>query len=111
MHKLDIKPLSVNKAKSIFRGRMTKTKAYREYERHILLLLPRNIEIPQGNMRVLLKWGFSNKLADADNPTKPFIDILQTAYGFNDHRIYEYSIKKEIVPKGKEFIEFKIESI
>lgn len=109
MHKLDIKPLSVNEAKSIFRGRITKTKAYRQYERDLLILLPRNLDFSQDRFKVFLIWGFSSKLSDADNPVKPFIDILQTAYGFNDNQIYEYSIKKEIVKKGQEFIKFKVE--
>jgi len=108
LHKLDIKPLSVNQAKSIFKGRITKTKAYRRYEKDLALLLPKNIDFSQEMLKVSLIWGFSNKLCDADNPVKPFIDILQNNYGFNDRRIYEYSIKKEIVSKGQEFIKFEI---
>jgi len=42
---------------------------------------------------------------------KLFIDILQKKYLFNDNRIYKATIYKEIVKKGKEFIEFDINQI
>ncbi|ABV74330.1 hypothetical protein BA3_0045 [Thalassomonas phage BA3] len=108
MIKLNIKPLSINCA---FQGKRFKTKKYKQYEQECLLLLPRKVEIPEGKLKVSLFFGFSSKLADADNPVKCFIDILQKKYGFNDNKIYEYSISKVDVKKGEEFIEFKIESL
>jgi len=50
----------------------------------------------------------SNKGFDLDNSLKPFIDILQKKYGFNDNRIYSITAMKRIVPKGEEFISFDI---
>jgi len=106
--RLDIKALSVNQA---WQGKRFKTKAYKQYEKDCLLILPKRILIPEGKLSVTLVFGFSSKLADADNPVKCFIDILQKKYGFNDNKIYQYSISKIDVDKGCEFIEFKIESI
>ena len=57
---------------------------------------------------LILKFGFSSKLADWDNPVKPFQDILQKRYNFDDRDIFKATVEKEIVKKGNEFIEFKI---
>lgn len=105
MVKLDIKPLSVNQA---WQGRRFKTKEYKAFERAVLLMLPRKLEIPEGPIHLSLEFGFSNANADIDNPVKMFIDCLQKKYGFNDKRIVEINIKKKPVKKGQEFINFKI---
>jgi len=104
--KLDIKPLSVNQA---WQGRRFKTDKYKRYERDILMILPK-LTVPEGKLELSLKFGFSNKASDIDNPVKCFVDCLQKKYGFNDSRIYEMNIKKVDVKKGKEFIEFEIKS-
>ncbi len=105
--KVDIKPLSVNQ---VWQGKRFKTPAYKAYEKEVMLLLPK-IEIPVGGLKLFLTAGLSNKQADIDNIAKPFIDILQKKYGFNDCQIYRLFMFKEIVPKGEEFIEFIIESL
>lgn len=56
-------------------------------------------------------FGFSSPLADIDNGLKPFIDILQKKYEFNDKDIVELNVKKEKTVKGKEFILFEILTI
>ena len=103
-----IKPLSVNQC---WMGRRFKTKLYKAYEAQTLTLLPKSIDIPSGALRLTLTIGFSNKRADIDNIAKPFIDILQKKYGFNDCQIYHLSMIKTIVKKGDEFIGFQIEAI
>lgn len=60
------------------------------------------------HLTISFTFGFSTKAADIDNPVKPFLDILQKKYGFNDSRVMEMNVKKVIVPKGKEFVEFTI---
>ena len=107
MSKINIKPMSVNKA---WQGKRFKTKTYKQYEKDCMLLLPK-ITVPDGKLKVNLVFGFSSKLADADNPVKCFIDILQKKYKFNDNKIYEYSIKKVDVKKGEEFIEFTLSKL
>ena len=72
------------------------------------MMLPKKCKIPKGELELNIKWGFSSKLSDLDNPIKPFLDILQKKYGFNDSRVYKATIEKEIVKKGFEFIEFEI---
>jgi Holliday junction resolvase RusA-like endonuclease len=56
-------------------------------------------------------FGFSSPLADIDNGLKPFIDILQKRYEFNDKDIVELNVKKEKAVKGGEFILFEILTI
>ena len=106
MKRVDLKPLSVNKA---WKGRKYKTDIYKQYEYDLLFLLP-NYKIPEGKLQINFTWGFSNRLSDADNPCKPTMDILQKKYSFNDSRVYKIVLEKVIVPKGSEFIEFKINS-
>jgi len=104
-YRVDIKPLSVNSA---FKGQRFRTKEYDVYERALMFLLPRKLVLPEPNYSLFLIFGLSSKLADADNPTKLFTDILAKKYGFNDKLIFEFHIVKKIVPKGKEFIEFSL---
>ena len=105
--KININPLSVNKA---FRGRRFKTDEYKRYEKEVMYLL-KPLKVPEGKLFVSINFGFSSKLADIDNPVKLFIDILQKKLKFNDRHIYKLHLEKEIVSKGKEFIDFKIKSI
>jgi len=104
MIKLNIKPLSVNK---VWKGKRFKTSLYLDYEKEIWWMLP-DIKIPEGEMELKMKVGFSSKASDVDNIAKPFIDILQKKYKFDDKNIYRLTMEKEIVNKGKEYIEFEI---
>jgi len=106
MVKVLIKPLSVNQC---WAGRRFKTPKYKAYEKNLLALLPKKCKIPKGELILIAFCGYSSKLADIDNFLKPFIDILQKKYGFNDSRIFKLVIEKEIVKKGDEYLEFKIE--
>jgi len=101
-----IKPLSVNRC---WQGRRFKTPEYKKYEAKIVELLPENLEIPSGPLQITLIWGVSSSLSDWDNPIKPFQDILQMYYQFNDRDIYRATVIKQLVKKGEEFIEFIIE--
>ena len=103
--KINIKPLSVNQC---WQGKRFKTPKYKSYEYNLIMLLDNNLKIPKGLLHLVVKFGLSNKLNDIDNGLKPFIDILQKKYGFNDRDIYKLEVEKVIVPKGQEFIEFEI---
>ena len=105
--RIDIKPLSVNEA---WQGQRFKTPKYKAFEKELLLKL-RPQDIPEGKLLLRATFGISSKNADIDNPVKPFLDILQKKYGFNDRQIYLLTIEKVDVPKGKEFIEFTIEPL
>lgn len=98
--KINRKPLSVNEA---WQGKRFKTKAYKDYEKEMLLLLPPK-KIPTDKMlRVEMFFGFSNSLSDLDNPVKLLLDICQKKYGFNDKSIFELNVRKCLVKKGEEF--------
>lgn len=107
MTRLNIKPLSVNEA---WQGKRFKTDKYKGYEKLVLLTL-KPLQIEGGKLSLSLRFGLSSRNADIDNPVKPFVDILQKKYGFNDRHIYQLTVVKEDVPKGKEFVEFYIKSI
>ena len=102
-----MKPLSVNDA---WKGKRYKSDEYKAYEMEMLLRLPPG-RLPPPPYRVYYEFGFSNTLADFDNPCKPLGDILQKKYGFNDNQIYEAHIVKKIVKRGKEYIKVNIEHI
>lgn len=105
MPKVDIKPLSVNQA---WQGRRFKSKAYKKYERDLMLMLPNNLEIPEGDLVVHYVFGQSNMGADWDNPIKPFQDVLCKKYGFDDRRIVQSVTQKVKTEKGAEFVEFEL---
>ena len=102
--RIAIKPLSVNQC---WQGKRFKTPKYKNYEKELMLRLPL-IKLPPPPYHLILKFGFSSKLADWDNPVKPFQDILQKRYNFDDRDIFKATVEKEIVKKGAEFIDFKI---
>jgi Holliday junction resolvase RusA-like endonuclease len=102
--KIKIKPLSINKA---WQGKRFKTNDYKGYEQELFYLLPK-LTIPKSKLKLKLIFGFSNKSSDLDNPIKPFVDILQKKYNFNDKRIYQMTIEKKDVYKGGEFISFEL---
>jgi Holliday junction resolvase RusA-like endonuclease len=103
--KINEKPMSVNLA---WQGKRFKTPAYKEYEKGMLLNMPRaNIEKDQ-ILRVEFFFGFSNKASDLDNPVKLLMDIAQKKYGFDDKMVFELNVRKCIVKKGEEFIHMGI---
>lgn len=104
MVKVNIKPLSINEC---FKGQRFKTNKYKKYELDLSLLLPA-MEIPKENLCVNIVFGFSSSLSDVDNCVKPFLDILQKKYHFNDKQIFELHVIKTLVPKGKEHVTFSI---
>lgn len=106
MIKLKVKPLSVNE---LYKGRRFRTDKYDTYIRQLMFVLP-NVQIPKGKLQIEYRFGLSSKLADLDNPVKGITDILQKKYYFNDRDVFRMIINKEIVPKGFEYIEFKITS-
>lgn len=105
--KIDIKPLSVNEA---WQGRRFKTKKYKKYELDVLKLL-RPTQIHEGSLIIELTFGMSSNACDWDNPIKPFVDILQKKYNFNDNRIKKATVEVIKTKKGEEFIEFDITAL
>jgi len=104
--KMFVKPLSVNEA---WKGRKFKTDKYKNYEKLLLATLP-SIEIAfeKQPLEIFIEAGLSNKQSDIDNIVKPFVDILQKKYGFNDRYIYRMLVEKKNVSTGNEYIEFYV---
>lgn len=107
MVNVKIKPLSVNQC---WQGKRFKTPKYKQYEKALLLMLPK-IKLPLPPYKVYYEFGFSNSLSDWDNPIKPFQDVLQKKYNFDDRHIFEATVKKTKVKKGEEYIKFEINTI
>lgn len=105
MVNLKVKPLSVNQ---VWQGKRFKTNAYKLYELELFSLLPK-LELPKPPYLITFEFGFSNKGSDIDNPVKPFTDVLQKKYLFNDRDIYKMVLIKKIVKKGEDYIKFSIE--
>jgi Holliday junction resolvase RusA-like endonuclease len=103
---LNIKPLSINEA---YKGRKFKTDKYDKYIHDCLYILP-NVKMPEPPYKLTLIFGFSNIKSDLDNGIKPFQDILQKKYNFNDRDVYKLVAEKQKVKKGGEFIFFSLES-
>jgi Holliday junction resolvase RusA-like endonuclease len=72
-------------------------------------MLPSDLKIPDGAVKITIEFGFSNAASDLDNPVKPFLDSLKDRYGFDDKKVYELFISKKIVKKGQDYIKYKIE--
>ena len=104
--KVDIVPLSVNKA---WQGRRFKTPAYKSYEESVLWMLPK-MKVCQPPFKFYYTMGFSSTLSDLLNPEKITTDIICKKYCIDDKDIFEMHLYKRIVPKGKEFFSFKIEN-
>lgn len=92
-------------------GRRFKTKDYKQYEVDLMKELPDTIPLPESGtpLLVAIRWGFSSSASDIDNPIKPFQDILQKKYGFNDRDIFKLIVTKSKVDKGDDYIEFSVE--
>jgi len=102
---LKIKALSVNQA---YRGRRFISAKYHQYKRDVSLILPKNLKIPDGPLEIYFRFGVARLNCDVDNPVKPFLDILQSQYGFNDSRVQKITSEKEKVKTGEEYIIFDV---
>lgn len=102
--RINIKPLSVNKA---WGGRTFKSSFYKKYEKQVPLLL-KAMKIPEGKLQVHYRFGMSSTASDWDNPIKPFQDVLFRFLGVNDSKIYRAVVDKIKTKRGEEFIEFEI---
>lgn len=102
--RISIKPISINQS---WQGKRYKTPLYKNFEKEMLLKL-KPFNVPDGYLSVYLKYGFSNRGQDIDSCIKNTLDILQKKYDFNDNRIYHLEVFKDVVKKGKEYIEFNI---
>jgi Holliday junction resolvase RusA-like endonuclease len=101
---LDIKPLSVNRC---WQGRRFKTKDYLQYERDVLLLLPKNVII-KGEVEVNVKYFCKHYgLLDIDNISKPLLDILvKNGMIEDDRKITKLVLQK--IKSQNDYLEIEI---
>lgn len=104
--RINIRPLSINKA---YKGKRFRTPEYNAYKKALHCLLPK-ITLPEPPYAITFKFGYSSMASDWDNCIKPAQDCIAEKYGFNDKLIHRGVVDKVKVEKGKEFFEFKIES-
>lgn len=104
MIKVNIKPLSINRA---WIGKQRPTAEFKSFKQSLMWQLP-PCQMPEGNKAIFLEFGLSNKLADYDNLIKTVQDCIAEKYGFNDREIYQAVINKTDVTKGKEYIKFSV---
>lgn len=107
MPRIEVKPLSVNRA---WKGKRFRSEEYRNYQNTLLWLLPK-MKLPKPPYQIYFKFGFSNTLSDWDNPVKPTQDILCKKYGFDDKQIRRAVVETEIVGQGEEYIEFELTTL
>lgn len=105
--KLDIKPISINEA---YTGRRRRTEKYNVFKRQISFLLPK-LDLPKPPYLIHFEFGFSSLASDGDNCIKAAQDCIAEKYGFNDKLIKRWIVDVEQVPKGSEYIKFKIETL
>lgn len=105
--RVNIKPISVNDA---WKGRRFKSDEYVEFEHSVLSILP-DIQIPNPPYVIYLKFGMSSYSSDWDNCIKTTQDVISKKYQFNDKHIRKGIVETELVSKGQEYFEFKIESL
>ncbi len=101
--KIPISPLSVNKA---WQGRRFKTKEYKDYEKNVLCLLPRERPL-EGELFVRYVFYIKNyKMSDIDNFIKPLQDILVKGKIIEDDRFIKsiLIIKEQVKDKKDEKI-------
>lgn len=110
MHKISIRPLSLNSA---YRGRRFATEELCSYKQAISLLAPKLPQIQHytGKLEVEYEFGVSSKACDADNLIKCCNDALAEKYGYNDKQIYKFIVRKVDVKKGEEYIAFNIKKL
>lgn len=120
MIELKIKPLSINRAYApaikgwkIVKGKrqpnlsIVKSSDYKKYVKELPLLLPTELQLPQGKLILLIKFYFATAASDYDGPIKAMQDLICDYYGVNDNKIYLGMQEKLTGHKGRERIEFE----
>ena len=103
--KIDIKPLSINKA---FQGRRFKTRDCKDFETEVLFLLKNYKKRHEGWVWINYGWHIKNfKLSDEANFIKVFQDCLVKAGIIEDDRFIKGHTSEKFQSE-EEYITFKI---
>ena len=107
----NLKPMSVNRAYSVGRKTMFKSKEYREYETAVNKRLEghhMSEEMKTGKLGLKFKFRFQRSNSDIDNPVKPLQDVLQKHFGFDDKQVYRLEVEKYHYRGCQPFVEVEI---
>ena len=114
MHFLPVRPVSTNSMYESAGSRRWKSDIYMKLERDVRKALRSRsitLNLPEiGGLEFKAVFGVSFQF-DLDNALKPFIDILEDFYKFNDNRISHIDVRKVSTKRGQEFIEFDLHAI
>lgn len=107
--RFNVKALSANKM--FYRAKQL-TKEYRQFREYMYEEIPNRTKVwpfkEDDQLTFIVHVGLSSKLADVDNCIKPLLDTFQLLFDFNDKYVYRVEIEKEIVKKGKEYIDVEV---
>lgn len=103
--RVDIRPISANEC---WQGRRFKSRLYSDYEKSVLLMLPKPEKMYTGELEIEIVFYFKYpKKRDVDNGVKPALDLLQKrGYFKNDNQIVSLIARKE--KSEKEGIWFRL---
>ena len=89
-------PPSVNACYRSYRGKVCKSKLYREYEQKMKLYLSlQTFEIMEGDIKLDIDfYKKGNRKYDIDNRLKALFDTLEGTVFLNDNQITEIHVKK-----------------
>lgn len=105
MHRINFKPISLNEAYS---GKRYKTEYCKAFVKAVTLMVKPQ-KMPEPPYKISFIFGVSNMGADWDNPVKLSQDCIAKKLMFNDRLIHKGEAEKVLVPKGQEFIMWKLE--
>ena len=95
-----------------YRSKRRKTAEYLAFQNEVRDEME-GVKWPFGKDEVVftVRAGLSNRGADLDNINKPLFDTFQNTFEeFNDNKVYEIHLFKDIVQKGEEYIDVKVQA-
>lgn len=116
-YKIKIVPRSLNNRSKIGWHRtksgkkkavIVKDKEYAAYCEELFYLIPIRPQKFEGKLKIYIVLGMSDKRADSDNQLKGIIDAISKRWKFDDVQIFLHDVMKINVPRGEEFVAFKV---
>lgn len=100
-------PVSTNQ---LYVGKRWKSKRAKQFEHNVanqLAVFCADKTLPAGELSIAFRFGTTRR-QDVDNSVKCVLDVICKHYGIDDRRFTGISLVRVPVPKGSEFITFRI---